>query len=75
MTPSIIVAILSLIGTLCGSFAGVIKSSKLTNFRLEQLEKKVDVHNNFASSMPRLEQKVEDWKDRIIELERKMLNK
>ena len=34
------VAGMSLIGTLAGTFGGILVSSKLTNFRIEQLEKK-----------------------------------
>lgn len=41
----IIVALLGLLGTLAGSFLGVIASQKLTQYRLERLEKKVDLHN------------------------------
>lgn len=46
MTSEIIVGVLSLIGTLCGTFAGIITSTKLTNYRIEQLEKKVEKHNS-----------------------------
>ena len=41
MTEAIIVALLSLAGTLGGTFGGILVSNKLTNYRLEQLEKKV----------------------------------
>lgn len=46
MTEAIIVAVLSLVGTLVGSIAGILTASKLTNYRIEQLEKKVEKHNN-----------------------------
>ena len=46
MTSEIIVALLGLIGTLAGSFLGVVAASKLTNYRLAQLEEKVNKHNN-----------------------------
>ena len=46
MTSEIIVGVLSLIGTLCGTFAGIITSTKLTNYRIGQLEKKVEKHNS-----------------------------
>ena len=46
MPEAVAVAALSLLGTLLGSLGGVIASSKLTNFRLEQLERKVQAHNN-----------------------------
>ena len=42
----IIVAILSLVGTLLGSLFGILAANKLVNYRLQQLEKKVDLHNN-----------------------------
>lgn len=44
----IIVAILGLLGTLAGSFLGVVASQRLTRFRLEQLEAKVSKHNNLV---------------------------
>lgn len=45
MSEQTIVALLGLLGTLAGSFLGVIASQKLTQYRLERLEKKVDLHN------------------------------
>lgn len=67
--PSILVALLSLVGTLFGSLAGIVVSSKLTNYRLEQLEKKVDKHNNFAEKIPVLEEKLRVANNRIADLE------
>lgn len=46
MNDVVLVALISLIGTLGGTFGGIITSSKLTNYRIEQLEKKVEKHNN-----------------------------
>ena len=45
MSDTIIVGLLSLGGTLAGTFAGIVASNRLTLYRLEQLEKKVDLHN------------------------------
>ena len=42
----IIVALLGLLGTLSGSFLGVVATNKLTQYRLQQLEDKVSRHNN-----------------------------
>lgn len=67
--PSILVALLSLVGTLFGSLAGIVVSSKLTNYRLEQLEKKVDKHNSFAEKIPVLEEKLRVANNRIADLE------
>lgn len=45
MSEVVIVALLSLVGTLVGSVAGILTANKLTNYRIEQLEKKVEKHN------------------------------
>ena len=42
MSDGVLIALLSLVGTIVGSFAGILVANKLTNFRLEQLEKKLD---------------------------------
>jgi ABC-type lipoprotein release transport system permease subunit len=68
--PEIIVAAISLCGTLGGSLIGVVVSAKLTNYRIEQLEKKVDKHNNFAERIPLLEEHIKSLKQRLEELER-----
>ena len=52
MPIEIIVALLSLVGTAIGTFGGIVASAKLTNYRLQQLEKKVDKHNHFAERIP-----------------------
>lgn len=45
MSDLVIVAVLSLAGTALGTFAGIITANKLVNYRLQELEKKVDKHN------------------------------
>ena len=55
MSDTIIVALLSLAGTIVGSGLGVIASQKLTQYRLEQLEKKVQAHNNLIERTYKLE--------------------
>ncbi len=65
---SIIVAVLSLIGTLGGSLGGILVSSKLTAYRIEQLEKKVEEHNQFARRMPLVEQRLSEVENDIDEL-------
>lgn len=49
------VAVLSLVGTLVGTLAGIWTSSRLSVYRIEQLEKKVDKHNNLIERVYRLE--------------------
>ena len=58
MDPTVIVALLSLVGSLAGTFAGIIVSSKLTNYRLEQLEAKVAAHNKVVERTFTLEGQV-----------------
>lgn len=79
MSESIIVAILGFVGTLIGSLAGVLAANKLTNYRIEQLEKKVEKHNNVIDRVYKLEKQnaVEDEEirvanHRIDDLERKV---
>ncbi len=69
MSNRIIVALISLVGTIVGSLGGIVVSSKLTNYRIEQLEKKVDKHNNFAEKIPILTTKIDMLSQRIEELE------
>lgn len=69
-----IVAIVSVIGTCFGSLLGVVASARLTNFRLESLEKKVDKHNNFAERIPVLENTVKSINHRIDDIEREVEN-
>ncbi len=57
MNEQIIVALLSFAGTLVGAFGGVITTSRLSNYRIEQLEKKVDKHNNLIERVYMIEQR------------------
>lgn len=55
MSDAVIVAIVSLAGTLIGSFSGIMAANKLTVYRIEQLEKKVEAHNNLVNRMYEVE--------------------
>lgn len=52
MTSEILVALLSFLGTILGTFSGI----KLMSYRIEQLEKKVEKHNNLVERTYKLEQ-------------------
>ena len=56
--PEIIIAGMSLLGTLAGSFAGIYVSGSLTQYRLRQLEEKVNRHNNLIERTYKLEGRV-----------------
>lgn len=67
MSEAVIIALIGFAGAVVGSALGVLASAKLTNYRLEQLEKKVNLHNNAIERLYNLErnhavleQRVED---------------
>ena len=66
MQGEILVAGISFLGTCVGSWGGL----KLMSYRIEQLEKKVEKHNNFAGRMPVVEEQIKDINRRIEDLER-----
>ena len=55
MQETVIVAMLSLLGTLVGSFGGIVTANKLVNYRLQELEKKVEKHNQVIERVYELE--------------------
>jgi hypothetical protein len=65
ISNDVLLAITSIIGTFAGSFSGL----KLTSYRIEQLEKRVERHNNFAERIPILEEKISVANHRIDDLE------
>ena len=70
MSETVIVALIAFGGTLLGTFGGIVTSSKMTSYRIEQLEKKVDKHNNFAARMPVVEEQIKEINHRIEDLEK-----
>ena len=63
------VAGMSLIGTLAGTFGGILVANKLTTYRIDQLEKKVGEHNRIVERtyklegrMTEVEHDIRDWK-------------
>jgi hypothetical protein len=65
MDNSIIVAIISLIGTFGGSWLGVLQANKLVNYRIGELEEKVNKHNNLIDRMYKVESRVTLIEDEI----------
>ena len=55
MGETLFVAMFSLIGTVVGSLGGILTANKLTNYRIGELEKKVEKHNNVIERVYRLE--------------------
>lgn len=67
-TSDIIIALISLAGTLLGTFSGIITSTKLSNYRIAQLEKKVEKHNSVIDRTYTLEGEVKTIKVEIEEI-------
>ena len=65
MTDAIVVALIGLLGSGVGTFGGILVSSKLTQYRLEQLEKKVEVHNQVIDRVYKLEERTELQEEKI----------
>lgn len=77
MQPEIVVGLLSLCGTLVGSLGGIMAANKLVIYRIGELEKKVEKHNNVIERVFKLEdndvlleEKIKVANHRIDDLER-----
>ena len=68
MPDSILVAIISGVCTLIGSCGGVVASSRLTRYRLAQLEKQVNRHNQVIERTFRLEGRMDECEHDIRDL-------
>lgn len=66
MSEVVIVAIISFCGTLVGAFG----AARLSNFRIEQLEKKVEKHNNVIERMYRIEGRMTEVEHDVAELKK-----
>lgn len=76
MTEQLIITLISFAGTLLGSIVGIFTASKLSNYRIEQLEKKMDKHNNLIERVYLIEKheavienKIKTAEHRISDLE------
>ena len=70
MTEAVTVGVLSLIGTLGGTLGGIIAANKMTNYRIEQLEKKVEKHNSVVERTFILEGQVKELQHEVIDMKK-----
>ena len=68
MSEPVLVAILSLVGTLVGTLGGILVSNKLVLFRIEQLEKKVEKHNSVVERTFKLEGEMKEVQHEVCDL-------
>lgn len=71
MKTEIIVAAISFAGTMLGTLGGIVTSGRLTAYRISQLEKKVEKHNNLVERMMLVEASVQSAHRRIDKIRRK----
>ena len=65
MSEAVMVALIGLAGSGAAAFGGILVSSKLTQYRLEQLERKVEVHNGVIDRVYKLEERTELQEEKI----------
>ncbi|MBR0445714.1 MAG: hypothetical protein IIX23_00295 [Oscillospiraceae bacterium] len=70
MSEAMIVALLGFAGTLLGSLFGVLAAQKLTQYRLSQLEDKVNKHNNLIERTFKLEGRLDEAEHDIRDLKK-----
>lgn len=51
MSGEVVVALITLLGSAIGTIGGIFATNKMTAYRIEQLEKKVDKHNKVVERM------------------------
>ncbi|MBE6767353.1 MAG: hypothetical protein E7549_00400 [Ruminococcaceae bacterium] len=69
MSEAMGIALLSFAGTLLGTLGGILAANRLTNYRIERLEKQVEKHNQVIDRVYKLEQA-----DAVEEEEIKVIN-
>lgn len=58
MTETVTVALIGLGGSAFGSFIGIVANTRMMNYRIEQLEKKVEKHNSLVDRTYDLEERI-----------------
>ena len=71
MSDAVIVALLGFAGTLLGSLFGVLTAQKLTQYRLGQLEEKVNKHNHLIERTYKLEGRMDEAEHDIRDLKQR----
>lgn len=70
MNEVIIVSVIGCLGSVAGSLLGVIASSNLTQYRLKQLEEKVEKHNSVIERMFEAEGQITELQHEVVDLKK-----
>lgn len=68
MSEAVVVALIGLSGSMIGSLIGVLASQKLTQYRLQKLEEKVDKHNSVIERTYKLEGRMDEVEHEVRDL-------
>ena len=74
MNVDFLTGVASLIASLVGTFGGIITSTKLTNYQINELKKRVDKHNDVIERTYKLEEHCKYIDERIEKLESEVEN-
>ena len=74
MHGEFLTGVASLIASLVGTFGGIITSTKLTNYQINELKKRVDKHNDVIERTYKLEEHCKYVDERIARLESEVEN-
>lgn len=69
MNGDFLTGVFSLIASLVGTFGGILTSTKLTNYQINELKKRVDKHNNVIERTFKLEEHSKYVDERLARLE------
>ncbi|MCH5353998.1 MAG: hypothetical protein J1E06_11125 [Acutalibacter sp.] len=72
MSSEVLVALLSLAGTLIGTLGGILAANRLVTYRIEQLEEKVNKHNQVIERTFRLEGQMVEVQHEIKDIKSKL---
>ncbi len=72
MNSTVIVSLVSLTGTLIGTFGGIMAANRLTTYRLSQFEKKVEKHNSVMERTYKLEGRMTEAEHDIRDIKNKI---
>lgn len=69
MHVELLTGVFSLFASLVGTFGGIVTSTKLTNYQINELKKQVDKHNSVIERTFKLEEHNKYVDERIARLE------
>jgi hypothetical protein len=72
MESTIIIAVISFLGTCVGSVGGILTAQKLVNYRLKQLERKVELHNNAVERLFKVEGQIVELQHEVNDIKNKI---